>query len=258
MNIALAGTGNVAHILGKAFLSAGHRISWVYGRDAGKAKALAGKLKTVHWDLLRPRPAWKPHILVIAVKDDAIGAVSAHFKTLKSLVVHTSGSASLDILKKHHLHAGVFYPLQTFSKNSRINLKTTPFCLESAHQKDMIQLERLASSISGAVYHINSRQRQELHLAAVFANNFSNFLFTIAEEILSENKLPFDLLKPIILTAAKNLQVQSPSLSQTGPAIRHDQLAIQKHLAMLKKNPTRSGIYRLLTEAILSKYPVKG
>ncbi len=256
MNLALAGTGNVAQTLGKALLKAGHRITWVYGRDAGKAKALAGKLNAVYWDSLKPVSSWKPDILIIAVKDDAISAVSAHFKTINCLVVHTSGSASLQVLKKHHRHCGVFYPLQTFSKNSRINLKTTPFCLESFHKTDMKYLEQLASSISGAVYHINSRQRQELHLAAVFANNFSNYLFTVAEEILAENKLPFELLKPIILTAAKNLQNHSPSLSQTGPAIRHDKQAIQKHLDLLHQHPTRSKIYRLLTDAILHQYPL--
>lgn len=250
MKLGLAGTGQVAHALGKAFLKAGHEILWVYGRDPKKAAALARKLKAKSFHNPSKATVESPDLILLAVKDDAIHQVAQLFKFIPSAIAHTSGSIAMKEIRKSNGNYGVFYPLQTFSENSKINISTMPICIEANSEEGFGQLLKLAHSISKSVYSIPSKQRQKLHLAAVFANNFTNHLFAISEEILNENHLSYDLLKPIILTAAKNLQHRSPSLSKTGPAIRNDQVTIQKHLDLLAMYPRWTKLYKLISEDI--------
>lgn len=250
MKISIIGTGNVATILGMELKKAGHEIVSVFGRQFNKTANLAVRLHAAAIHEINECIPYKADIILIAVNDGTIKSISDQLKKNKSIIVHTSGSIDLSVLSKKHKHSGIFYPLQTISTGSKINFKTTPLCVEANQPGDLKLLLQLASSISKAVYVIDSKQRLQVHLAAVFANNFSNHLMTVAEKILEENHLPFDLLKPIIYTAAKSLQNKSPSLLQTGPAVRGDRVTINKHLSLLKKHPSWKKLYELMSADI--------
>lgn len=185
-------------------------------------------------------------LYIIAVSDDAIAPISTQLPFENRLVVHTSGSVSIDALD-HKNRKGVFYPLQTFSKNKALDFSTIPLCLES--ETDYEFLENVAKSISNEVYKINSEQRKSMHVAAVFVNNFVNHLYQIGNEICEENKVSFEILKPLLLETAQKVLTLTPAAAQTGPAIRNDQKTIASHLAFLT-NENHKNTYKLLTQSI--------
>lgn len=250
MKIVIIGTGNVATQLGKVFKKAGHTIVQVYSRSTTGGIALADKLHTeVIFDIHFIDA--KADVYIIAVSDSAIGSILRELPLKKQLVVHTSGSVSIKVFEKKFLNYGVLYPLQTISQNSNTNFKSTPVCIEAGNEASKKKLVQLARSISNEVHTINSEQRLFLHLAAVFVNNFTNHLFTIAENILSKKKLPFDLLKPLINETVRKIMNNHPWDVQTGPAMRNDVSSISKHLKMLEKFPEYKVIYGHITRNIL-------
>lgn len=249
IKVVLVGTGNVSYHLQKVFsqTAAVNLIEVLPGRSdftnilSGK-NASSEKIKDAD-------------LFIIAVSDDAITEVSKHFRKCDKLVVHTSGSISIKNLPKE-IRSGVFYPLQTFSKEREVDFKTIPICLEANNPKDLKVLKILAGIISNAVYEVNSEQRRALHLAAVFVNNFSNHLYQIGNEICIENNLSFDLLKPLIMETASKIDTLNPTEAQTGPAKRNDTGTIKKHLEQLTTENQKE-IYSVLTHSIQNIYGKK-
>lgn len=187
----------------------------------------------------------KADITILAVSDDAIAEVSS--KITNSFVVHTSGACSLNELK-NTTNKGVFYMLQTFSKDKKIDFSNVPFCLETANKNDYILLENIAKSIGTKIFNINSEQRKTLHVAAVFVNNFTNHLYKIGNDICKENKVPFEILQPLIDETSQKIKELSPEKAQTGPAIRNDKKTIKNHLELLTNEQQK--IYKILTKSI--------
>jgi predicted short-subunit dehydrogenase-like oxidoreductase (DUF2520 family) len=187
-------------------------------------------------------------IYIIAIPDDSIAAFSELLPLKNKLVVHTSGSVSMDALSERN-RKGVFYPLQTFSKNREVNFNNIPICVEATEPRDLKLLMNLGKSLSEKVVEVNSEERSKLHLAAVFVNNFVNHLYAIGDDILGKNELSFDLLHPLIEETANKIKTLAPSKVQTGPARRGDQKTIEKHLHLLKEGP-KSDLYQQLTASI--------
>ena len=190
-------------------------------------------------------------ITIIAVSDNAIEKVAALIPYKNTLIVHTSGSISIDAILQDQ--KGVFYPLQSFSKNDRVDFSKIPICIEATYEKNLQLLEQLASKMSTKVYTINSQQRKQLHLAAVFVNNFTNHCYTIAQEICEQDQIPFEVLHALLEKTAQKAIALSPSDAQTGPAKRNDTKVIDEHLAMLQENNHKS-IYKILTASIIAHY----
>ena len=143
---------------------------------------------------------------------------------------------------------GVFYPLQTFSKNKPVNFKEIPICLEANSKKNLNLLKEIASLVSEKIFEVNSEQRRALHVSAVFVNNFSNHLFALADDYCRENDLPFEILRPLIKETVSKIETLDPYSAQTGPALRNDQKTIAAHLELLDED--RKKIYNILTESI--------
>ena len=252
MRITLIGSGNVATHLGAAFKNAGHKIVQVYSRDMQNAALLAYHIGAEAIDDLNNIDA-NTDIFIISVGDDVIADIAQQLAKYDKLIVHTSGATSLYNLTAFTDKAGVFYPLQTFSKTKEVDFRTVPLCIEGADKHIVKTLKELAQSISNNVYMVDSSQRRTLHLAAVFACNFPNYLYRVAQELLAKQNLSFDLLRPLILETAEKVQQQFPADVQTGPAIRGDQMIIVNHLQMLKNEPELEQLYRLLSQGIIKK-----
>ena len=191
-------------------------------------------------------------VYIIAIPDDAIASFSKSLALRNKLVVHTSGGMAMEILSDAN-RKGVFYPLQTFSKNKKLDFQKIPICIEAESAADLKTLKKIGAALSDKVFEINSEERAKLHLAAVFVNNFVNYLYSIGQDILESENLSFDLLKPLILETARKTETLSPREAQTGPAIRKDKKTIQKHLHLLAESPYRE-LYIHLTEVIQEKY----
>lgn len=187
----------------------------------------------------------KVDITIITVSDDAIAEVSE--KLDLPFVVHTSGSLPVSELKNKS-RKGVFYMLQSFSKEKEVDFSKVPFCIEAQNTKDLNTLKKIAETLSENIYEIDSKQRQYLHVAAVFANNFTNHMFSIAESICTANEIPFPILYPLIQETAKKIQLLNPKEAQTGPAVRNDKKTIKNHLNLLEEK--QKEIYKILTNSI--------
>lgn len=226
ISVVLLGTGNVATHLYNAFLNV----------DAIVVTQISSRALDEVPDA---------DITIIAVADDAIAEVSSKIKN--GFVVHTSGSVDLNNLQ-NATRKGVFYMLQTFSKDKKVNFHEIPFCLEAENTNDYKLLEILANSIGKKIYSISSEQRKTLHVAAVFVNNFSNHMYKIGSDICIKNKVPFDILKPLILETALKIKELSPEKAQTGPAVREDKKTIKNHIKLL--DTSQQQIYKILTKSI--------
>lgn len=187
-------------------------------------------------------------LVIIAISDDAIASISSQLPFENKLVVHTSGSVAMEQLASKN-RKGVFYPLQTFSKNKAIDFSLIPICLESENDADYKVLQFVAEKISNSIFAINSDQRKALHVAAVFVNNFANHLYSIGNEICAENKISFDILKPLIQETAAKILTLAPLEAQTGPAKRNDLKTIHSHLNFIK-DTNQKEIYKILTQSI--------
>ncbi|MEO8148424.1 MAG: Rossmann-like and DUF2520 domain-containing protein [Bacteroidia bacterium] len=254
MRITLIGSGNVATQLGSAFQRSEHSIVQVISRNEKSGIALAGKLKSDFTIDTKDATKVDCDLFLFAVKDSQIVEVAKEFKNTDKIILHTSGSIDVNVFKNKFKNYGVFYPLQTIKSNRNINFKNVPICLEASNSNTEQTLFKLAQSISENIFMLNSEQRLRVHLAAVFANNFTNHLYTLAEKILHQNHLPFELLKPLILQTANNIKDKSPSLQQTGPAVRNDKITIKKHLQLLSSDKELQKIYKLINDSIFKTH----
>lgn len=251
--ISIVGTGRVAWNLGRALTAKGYAIQEVSGRNSENIRLLAAKLNA--------RAVDKPSklnplcdLFILAVNDDAIEDVSAKLPENKGVVVHTSGMKPLSCLKGKFAHAGVFYPLQTFSFDRQADFENIPILLQAGNRDNLLFLENIAGSLSRNLVHTNDTQRQSIHLAAVFVNNFTNALYGIADDILKDKELSIKILYPLILETANKILDHSPLEAQTGPARRKDIGTIETHLKLLAGSEEKSNIYKLFTDYILNKY----
>ena len=187
-------------------------------------------------------------LYILSVSDSAIPRLSKALESKNGLIVHTAGSVSMDVLNTHKNH-GVFYPLQTFSKNKSVDFEKIPLCLEANKEENLQLLKKLAQAIGGPIHLINSTQRKALHVAAVFVNNFTNHLYTIGEDLCIEHNLPFSVLQPLIAETADKIKYLPPSQAQTGPAVRGDQKVLADHLQHLTKE-SQQKLYQLISASI--------
>ncbi|MFL2643902.1 MAG: Rossmann-like and DUF2520 domain-containing protein [Flavobacteriaceae bacterium] len=249
IKIILLGAGNVGHHLSKAFDKSTEidLVQW-YSRDNSKVSYNDIDTEIIN-DLSKIKSA---DIYVISISDSYVGEISEKLNVSEKLVVHTSGSLDLSIIDKKN-RRGVFYPLQTLSKNKEIELAKVPICIESENNKDLVLLETISKYIGCKTYKIDYNERKILHLAAIFSNNFVNHMFTIAKEILDDKNLDFNILKPLINETVDKIHKLDPENAQTGPAIRNNNEIILNHVKTLKKDDHKK-LYELMTKLIKDKY----
>ena len=187
-------------------------------------------------------------LYIISVSDTAIPAISKALEGKNGLIAHTAGSIPMEVLGEHQNH-GIFYPLQTFSKQKEVDFNQIPLCLEANQPENLNLLKKVAQSLGGPVHLIDSAQRKALHVAAVFVNNFTNHLYTIGEELCKAHKVPFSVLQPLIAETADKIKHLPPSAAQTGPAARGDRKILKDHLQYLTKE-SHQKLYQLISASI--------
>lgn len=251
-DISFIGSGNVASHLAKAMENAGHFVHEIYSRNPENAKALIGKLYNTaaqeHLDFSRS----KARIFFLAASDNAIPELAAEIiLPPNALLVHTSGSVPLSQLGYASDRIGVFYPLQTFSKSKKIDLREVPILIEAEDKKVEKELWSLARTLSRKIEKVNSNNRKIIHIAAVFACNFTNHLLAISNDMLEKQKVDFELLKPLIVeTINKGLSI-GPENAQTGPAVRNDLQTLDNHMAYLEYDESLQEIYKVISQHII-------
>lgn len=248
--VSIIGAGNVAFHLTKAFIQNKVQVQQIYNRTLTKAEKI-GKLNNIKYtneiSLLE-----KADIFILAVADKAIEEASLLIPFKDAMVVHVSGAMPLNTLKGNY-RKGVFYPLQTFSVNRLLNYNEIPFLIEAEQANDEQILIDLAKQISDKAAVINSQQRAEIHLSAVWGCNFVNHLYYLAQQTADEAGVPFEYLLPLIKETANKINHLSPKEAQTGPARRVDKVTIEKHLSLIKDTFYKD-IYNKLSNSIIKTY----
>ncbi|OYU96079.1 MAG: hypothetical protein CFE21_06615 [Bacteroidetes bacterium B1(2017)] len=249
ISIFIIGTGRLAHNLVNAFQKSTVTLEGVFARNESEAQAFSKKFEIPH---IKNYSSIPPNcdLYFLCVSDQAIGEVSNNLK-VTGCVVHCSGTSSIETLSPH-AHTGVFWPIQSFSKDKLVSFKDIPICIEANTDEDKRLLEVISDSITTKTILAQGQQRQQLHLAAVLVNNFTNHLFTLAQSFLNQNQLSFDVLKPLINETLTKVNTQNPSLIQTGPAARKDFITIDNHRRLLLENPNLANVYEVLTKSILN------
>lgn len=248
IDVIILGTGKVAgHLIKACINSPMINLIQVYNRSLNGLTLYKDLLPTTtELDQLK-----KAKIYIVALPDDVLKSVN--LSHLQGLIVHTSGTQSFQVLNAKR--RGVFYPAQSFTKEKNINFKGVPICIETEFAVDYNLLQNFAQMIARDVYPIDEENRQKLHLAAVFANNFSNRVMGIAYDICKENHIDFKILQPLLQETFLKTQILPPTVAQTGPAVRNDQQTIDKHLKQLKG--TDKDVYKILTKSIQEKHGVE-
>jgi predicted short-subunit dehydrogenase-like oxidoreductase (DUF2520 family) len=253
--ISFIGSGNLATRLAMELENVGHKVVDVCSRNDNNAILLTKKLYNAEVKTDYDFSDSPAEIIIIAVNDDAIAEVAREIVVREDVVlVHTSAAKPLDLLQFAATeNTGVFYPLQTFSKGKRVNFDAIPIFLEASSIHAFLILNDLARSISRKTFQVDFKKRRAIHVAAVFACNFTNHLFRVSQEIMEKENLPFDLLKPLIIETLNKSLALGPQKAQTGPAFREDLETLDSHMEYLADSEIYSTIYKFISQDIIDK-----
>lgn len=247
MKVVLVGAGNLATNLAVALQQSGHTILQVFSRTRLSAEQLADRVGVPAVTALN-QLSREADIYIISITDSALSSFDYTVFPTHSLVVHTAGSIPMDVIPLEH--RGVFYPMQTFSRQRIVDFSKIPIFIEAASEDDTQLLTDFALTINNKVYRLSSADRVYLHLAAVYCSNFVNHCYAMSEEILRQHDIPFSVMLPLVDEVAAKVHHVSPRDAQTGPAIRHDENVIRHHLSLLENNPRLQEIYAIMSESI--------
>lgn len=248
MKVIFLGSGNLATRLSLEMLSKGFDIIQVYSHTASHAESLAQQLGCP-WTTDPKGVMTDGDLYIFALKDAVLPDLIARIRPNGGMWVHTAGSMPMDIFSGYAEQYGVIYPMQTFSKSRLVDFSIIPFFLEANTSDGACLLQSVAEKLSGNIRFLSSDKRRHLHLAAVFACNFTNHIYSLASRLLEQQDIPAEILLPLIDETAAKIHVLPPKKAQTGPAIRYDENVINKHLAMLD-DPDMQSIYRIISQSI--------
>jgi predicted short-subunit dehydrogenase-like oxidoreductase (DUF2520 family) len=248
MKIVFIGAGNLATRLSMEMHRVGMTIGQVYSPTRESASSLASKLGCA-WTTDMAEVADDAGLYIFSVKDAALEDVLSRMKPNGGLWVHTAGGVPMDIFKPYTSRYGVFYPLQTFSKERAVSFEHVPLLLEACREEDKSLLQEVASALSDTVSFLSSEKRKSVHLAAVFASNFTNHMYTIAAKLLEEQGISYRILLPSIEETALKLRDLPPVQAQTGPAVRYDTNIMEAQSALLTNERYRE-LYHLISRSI--------
>ena len=248
MDIVLIGSGNVATVLGRKSLAAGHRIVQVYNRNADHANVLATRLGTTSTSYISSIER-KADLMIVALRDDAVANFVKEIGELRSILVHTAGALSINEVRGSNKSFGVIYPLQSLRKEIE-TIPTLSILVDGNHTSTKKELKEFARSIAGTVTEADDETRLKYHLAATIVNNFTNHLYSLAASFCEKENISFTFLQPLIEETAIRLRHTIPQKVQTGPAFRNDQITIRKHQELLEKYPDILKYYDFLTKEI--------
>jgi len=248
MKIVFIGAGNLATCVSLEMQRTGMTIGQIYSRTRDSAESLAKKLNC-SWTTNINEIIPDADLYIFSLKDSVLKDVISQVQPNDGLWVHTAGSVPMNIFEGHAKRYGAFYPLQTFTKKRRVKLDGTPIFLEVNDPDDMKMLKKVAIALSGNAQELDSEKRKSLHLAAVFACNFTNHMYLLGSKVLEEKGISYDVMLPLIVETAEKISELSPSEAQTGPAVRFDKEIMDKQLAMLS-DPSMQTIYKLISQNI--------
>jgi predicted short-subunit dehydrogenase-like oxidoreductase (DUF2520 family) len=254
--VVIIGSGSLATHLALTLHANGVLISQIYSRTSTNAEILADKVGCSYTSNISNLFS-NADIYIYAINDNSLLKLLKKFELPDAIHIHTSGSLSISIFDGYAKKYGVLYPLQTFSKKRAVDFTNVPILIEACNSEIESDIYNFSKLISPKIYSITSEQRSKIHLAAVFACNFTNYMYDIAFDIVSKSGIGFEILQPLILETADKIKTLTPKDAQTGPAVRYDQNIIKKHLSLLNRSNDKKEIYKLLSKSINDRHSIK-
>ncbi|HTB25402.1 MAG TPA: Rossmann-like and DUF2520 domain-containing protein [Puia sp.] len=249
MDIVLIGSGNTATVLGRKSLAAGHRIVQVYSRNANNANQLSIKLGTSSTSYISSIEK-RTDLIIIAIKDEAVSGFLKNLGEVKCLIAHTAGAIPMSVAKgSNNKLYGVLYPLQSLRKEMETIPPITMLVDGNSHESKKL-IKEFAGSIAEKVLEADDETRLKYHLTATIVNNFTNYLFILAESFCKKENISFEVLQPLMEETVLRMRNNSPGSFQTGPAIRGDKITLEKHRQLLVTYPALSEFYEMFTKEI--------
>lgn len=260
MKISIIGSGNVAHQFAIKLHKSGQKIVQVYSQNIDNAISLATIVEAQPISNIQDLE-YDSDYYILAIKDDFLGELIRKIDIDRGVWIHTAGSVDISIFKensnKKDAKFGVLYPLQTLSKHKEINWNKVPIFIEASEENALKKIEILAKKLSPKIKILSSEKRKYVHLAAVFACNFTNYFYSASSEILQKANLDFECLLPLIDETCDKVHKLDPILAQTGPAMRGDKKIMEKQLKLLEADNQLSDVYKLLSDCIFKLYNSK-
>jgi predicted short-subunit dehydrogenase-like oxidoreductase (DUF2520 family) len=253
MTFSIIGTGNIAWFFGSRFVAAQHHCTGVFGRDKAETKKLAERLLADKYGAIESIEDGLCDICFLAISDSSLGDTAACLAFKKTVLVHTAGAVSLDVIKAGAQDTALLWPVYSILKGSLPTHKDIPCAWEASTNKAKTYVLEMAAAITDNAFEAMYEQRKWLHLSAVIGNNFVNHLLAICEQICTDNQLPYSVLKPIIEQTFERTRQASPGKLQTGPAVRNDIPTITAQLALLAHHPEWQQMYAAITASIQSQ-----
>jgi predicted short-subunit dehydrogenase-like oxidoreductase (DUF2520 family) len=254
ITFSIIGTGNMAQFLAKTLIAKGYIIEGIWGRNKEKTNTLALVNHCSSYPNLDNIPDRENHFCFLALSDTALPDIVLSLNFIKTTLIHTAGASSILILKGAAKNTAVFWPIYSIVSQKGINIDNMPIAIEANSIEAEKAILDFAKNLSTKAFVAHESKRQQLHLAAVFANNFSNHLVGIAQDICAKEGIDFEYLHPLIQQTFERLKTENAKSIQTGPAIRNDKMTIQKHLQLLKDKPEWTLIYESLSTSIRKTY----
>ncbi|MDA3820829.1 MAG: DUF2520 domain-containing protein [Candidatus Delongbacteria bacterium] len=251
--ISIIGSGNLGTNLAITLFQNKFVINSIISRQIKNAEQLASQCAALAGTKIEHIPDHSD-TLFFCVPDDVLTDILANHDFGNTLLIHTAGSMNINVFKKHSNNYAVLYALQTFSKDHIADFKNAPVFIEANNKYSFDRVQQIAGKISLNVQELSSKKRLELHTAAVFACNFTNHMYKIAEDLIQDTDLDFDVFVPLIReTTEKIIDIKDPARCQTGPAVRNDKNTMDKHLAVLKKNKALADLYKIISNRIFEQ-----
>ncbi|MCF8380637.1 MAG: DUF2520 domain-containing protein [Bacteroidales bacterium] len=251
-NFVVIGAGNLGTRLSLALKKAGHTPLHIISRDQKKAGRLADKLGASYGSELNIDK--KADIVFITVNDDSIPKIVKALPKSNALYVHSSGSTALSVFDSFHENYGVFYPLQSFTADVKINFRKIPILLETTSNENYYKLENIANSISDNVLIMDSETRLKSHVGAIIAANLGNHIICLGENYLVRNNIPVEIIHPLLDEMVRKIKELGAKNAQTGPARRKDMGSIKKHIELLKDDTDLQKMYTFVSNSIVNFY----
>ena len=248
LRIVVLGSGNLATSLVLAIVSTKHTLCQIYSKTETHAMQLAQMCKCAYTSDLNNLV--EADVYISALKDDISSLVWQNVNFKNKLVLHTAGSLPISLLAPYTQHYGIMYPLMTFSKSRIVDFKDIPIFIEASSSEDLEVVKSLSKSLSDIVYEADSESRLKMHLAAVFVNNFTNFMYVEGAKLLAKTNIPFSVLYPLIDETARKIHSIKPLDAQTGPAVRGDEKILEHHSNMLEGDDKK--LYGLISSMIFN------
>lgn len=256
MKICMIGAGHAGTTIALALYRAGHTFTQVYSRNIQNAEILSEKIHATSAISDLKDVKSNAELYVFSLPDDhtafAFSKINIPFDSLQ-IVAHTSGSLPHNLFQKIAKNSGVLYFPQTMSKTDNSHLEHCPAIVQGSNSYTTEKLKTLASGITERVSVMDDDQRKFLHISAIFSHNFTNYMYTIAEDICSQHDIEFSLLYNLIDQGVEKMKKNGPSASQTGPAARNDQKLIDQHVSLLKELPEYQEVYARLSSGISAR-----